>query len=106
MSLLIVSLGRAVPNQSTFFFSYLLNGLTGALAETACIIMVSARFQDKLGTVMASIGTVSGVGCMVGPVIGGVLYDMPEEAEWKFRMPFVVCSVAPLLLVSGAPCWL
>ena len=34
--------------------------------------MVSARFQDKLGTVMASIGTVSGLGCMVGPVLGGV----------------------------------
>ena len=58
-----------------FFTTYFLNGLTGALAETACIVLVSTRFQDKLGTVMASIGTVSGLGCMVGPVLGGVLHD-------------------------------
>ena len=28
-----------------FVVAYFLNGLTGALAETACIIMVSNRFQ-------------------------------------------------------------
>lgn len=88
------------PVQWLFFCAYLANGLTGALAETACIIMVSARFQDKLGTVMASIGTVSGVGCMVGPVVGGVLYDLPRSRAWKFRVPFLVCSVAPLLLIA------
>ena len=58
--------------QWLFFWFYFFNGLTGALAETSCIILVSARFQDRLGTVMASIGTVSGLGCMVGPVLGGV----------------------------------
>jgi len=162
--------GRGAPPPSAppavrwlFFFAYLANGLTGALAETACIIMVSARFQDKLGTVMASIGTVSGVGCMVGPVVGapcrehqarlaerprlqaavwprmptglaalgldlplrvlpgggaslakvsasdlvfifptqvgGVLYDLPQSRAWKFRVPFLACSIAPLLLI-------
>ena len=37
--------------QLAFFLTYFLNGLTGALAETACIILVSARFPDRLGTV-------------------------------------------------------
>ena len=144
-----------------FFVFYFLNGLTGALAETACIMLVSGIFQarhatpptsrrattaspldrpvapfttttttharshartharahvslhtppppraratrpqDKLGTVMASIGTVSGLGCMVGPVIGGVLHDaVPSSPAWAFRLPFIVCSAAPLLLV-------
>ena len=49
---------------------------------------------------MASIGTVSGLGCMVGPVIGGVLHDaVPSSPAWAFRLPFIVCSAAPLLLV-------
>ena len=40
---------------------------------------------------MASIGTVSGLGCMVGPVLGGVLHDaVPHDAAWAFRLPFVV----------------
>ena len=51
---------------------------------------------------MASIGTVSGLGCMVGPVIGGVLHDaIPGDAAWAFRLPFLVCSAAPLLLLPA-----
>ena len=49
---------------------------------------------------MASIGTVSGLGCMVGPVIGGVLHDaIPNSPAWAFRLPFLVCAAAPLLLL-------
>ena len=35
--------------QALFFLFYFLNGLTGALAETASLVLVSTRFQDKLG---------------------------------------------------------
>lgn len=65
--------------------------------------MVSNRFKEQLGTVMASIGTVSGVGCMVGPVVGGVLHDMIQDPAWSFRMPFLVCSLAPLALLPTVP---
>mmetsp|Transcript_1415 Transcript_1415/g.3011 ORF Transcript_1415/g.3011 Transcript_1415/m.3011 type:complete len:426 (-) Transcript_1415:663-1940(-) len=90
--------------KALFVITYFLNGLTGALAETACIAMVSNCFQDRLGEVMASIGTVSGVGCMVGPVIGGVSYDaFPDDPKSAFRMPFFVCASAPLMLLPLVP---
>ena len=85
--------------QWLFFWFYFFNGLTGALAETSCIILVSARFQDRLGTVMASIGTVSGVGCMVGPPLGGVLFDAAGgDDAWAFRLPFVVFGAITIML--------
>ena len=47
-------LGAVVPcsaggTRYVFVVAYFLNGLTGALAETACIIMVSNRFQVRRG---------------------------------------------------------
>lgn len=85
--------------QYVFFGLYFLNGLLGALAETACIMMVSKRFQDRLGTVMAAIGTVCGIGCMVGPAVGGGLFDIPSDPGWRFRLPFFVSASIPLLLL-------
>ena len=95
----------APPGESLqwlFFGSYFLNGLTGALAETACIILISSSFKESLGAVMAAVSTVCAVGCMVGPVIGGLLYDTLDASAgaWKFGMPFAVCSIAELLLIA------
>ena len=81
--------------QAGFVGTYFLSGLIGALAETGCIIIVSNRFADKLGTVMATVGTVCGVGCMVGPLLGGVVYDWGKGLPvQQFCFPFIVFSVS------------
>lgn len=87
-----------------FMCVYFLTGLLGSIAENAAIILATERFSDKLGTVMASIGTVSGVGCMVGPVVGGVLYDLPDASAQAFRLPFAVCFGLCLLMVPPLHC--
>ena len=56
--------------QWLYFFTYFGSGLLGALAETSCIIMVSARFRENPGAIMASINTVCVVGCSLGPTLG------------------------------------
>ena len=92
--------------KAVFLISYFLNGLFGALAETACIIMVSARFKENAAAVMAAVNTVCTLGCMVGPVIGGVLYDVGGSTggeAWAFRLPFLVCAAAPILLLPLVP---
>jgi len=90
--------------EALFFITYFLNGMIGALAETACLILVSAKFQGNSGMVMASVNTVSTMGCMLGPVVGGVLYSVPGDAQWAFRLPFLVCGVVPLLILPFVHC--
>ena len=88
-----------------FLTVYFINGLFGALAETAVITKASAVFRDDaLGAVMASIGTVCGVGCMVGPPIGGQLSDLPGVSEaWLFRIPFLFFAAICVLLILPTP---
>ena len=92
--------------QYVFMLAYFANGLLGALAETACIILVSAKYREAPATVMASINTVCTLGCMLGPVVGGVLYDIPSDPAWSFRLPFVACSAVPLLVLPFVPCFM
>jgi len=90
----------AMPGlQALFFVSYFFNGLCGAFAETACIMMVAHRFKDRAGTVMAAVNTVCTVGAMVGPQIGGGLHDVPSDEGWQFRLPFLVMGFVPLALL-------
>jgi MFS family permease len=94
-------LGSAAVNKWLFLLLYFCNGLTGALAETSCLVMIARYFQDHIGVVMAASGTVSGVGCMLGPVVGGGLYSAVSDPRWAFRTPFFACSVLPLLLLPA-----
>jgi hypothetical protein len=48
-----------------FVVFYFLNGLIGGLADNGTTIMLTQKFEDKVGAVTASIGTVCGLGCMV-----------------------------------------
>ena len=71
----------------------------------ACIVLVSEHYRDRLGVAMASIGTVSGLGCMLGPAVGGFLYDLMADASqpppsWAFRLPCIVCAIPPVLLLA------
>ena len=62
--------GETAQYKWGFLGFYWLSGLLGSVAENAAIILATQQFPDRLGTVMASIGTVSGVGCMVGGKLG------------------------------------
>lgn len=92
--------------EAIFLTSYFANGLLGALCETSCIITVSARFRENPGTIMASINTVCTLGCMLGPVLGGALFDAGDAAggdAWAFRLPFFVASIIPVALLPLVP---
>ena len=79
---------------------YLFTGVSAAVAETAVIMLVGNRFKANAGKVMASITTASGVGCMVGPLIGGVLYDLAPISKpgVAFRIPFLTMALFLLLI--------
>ena len=97
-----------------FFLCQCVNGLIGGVAESAAIAVVSSSYAETpfLGPVMAAIGTVCGLGCMVGPPLGGLLYSLPmnfaatadaDQDGWAFRLPFLaLCGVALLLVAVAA----
>ncbi|EOD30348.1 hypothetical protein EMIHUDRAFT_468414 [Emiliania huxleyi CCMP1516] len=84
-----------------FWGVYFANGLLGAAAETAILILLSVRFRSAIGTVMAHVNTASTCGCFVGSFLGGMLYDAGPEGDpaMKFRIPFLASTglVAALL---------
>lgn len=82
---------------------YFFNGFFGGLADTGVLILVSAAFKDKIGVVFASIGTVCGVGCMLGPLVGAAFYGCTENPAWKFRLPFLLTASIPVLLCCICP---
>jgi MFS family permease len=55
---------------------------------------------------MASINTVCSLGCLLGPVVGGVLYEIPCDPASAFRLPFLVCAAIPLLLLPFVHCFM
>ena len=94
--------------QYLFMLFYFLNGLVGAFAETGTTILLTNKFPDRVGVVTAMIGTVCGLGCMAGPPIGGLVYDIPKDfdpnsdavwvSQWCFRAPFLFFGGFCLLL--------
>ena len=94
----------------SLLFAYFGCGLLGSLADTGAIIAVGNRFRACSGTAMASVGTVSGLGCMAGPSLGGLLYGFggATDSAAAFRLPFLataalcaLCAVATLALFPG-----
>eukprot|EP00743_Colponemidia_sp_Colp-15_P007392 GILK01007985.1.p1 GENE.GILK01007985.1~~GILK01007985.1.p1 ORF type:complete len:458 (-),score=61.49 GILK01007985.1:153-1490(-) len=107
----LMLLGLAIEGAALFSFAFVDNfrgtsffvvclviravmGLGAACAATAQFAIVAAEFPAHLGTVMGVLETCSGLGMMVGPVVGGGLYQ-----GGGFMLPFLV--LGGFLLVSG-----
>ena len=89
--------------QWIFISLSLISGLLGSLSDTGVIIVCGEKFKDKSGVVMSAIGTCSGVGCMVGPPLGGVLYSAfatdAQDFRWTFTIWGVLCvAITPLVM--------
>eukprot|EP00493_Phyllostaurus_siculus_P005186 UN05222 len=58
-----------------FVIFFFLNGCFGGFIETGTTITLTHEFKHRIAVVTAGIGTFCGIGCMIGPPLGGVLYD-------------------------------
>ncbi|KAL9988702.1 hypothetical protein ACROYT_G003178 [Oculina patagonica] len=71
----------------------------GAAADTASFAIVAGEFGSNIGTVTGAMETFTGLGFMLGPPLGGVLYS-----AGGFKLPFIVMgglllSILPVVLV-------
>jgi len=89
-----------MPSTTSFivlsFIIRMLTAVGSAFSQTATIAIMSYIFSDNMSTIFGIFELASGVGLMIGPSLGGVLYD-----AGGFRLPFVVigCLVLASLLI-------
>lgn len=89
--------------QSLYFLSYFLSGVFGALADNACLMALQNWSKNSANTTIATASMVCGLGCLIGPTIGGALYDTGEYTPFgKFLFPFVVMSAVPTIMCMGS----
>lgn len=71
----------------------------GAAADTASFAIVAGEFGSNIGTVTGAMETFTGLGFMLGPPLGGVLYS-----AGGFKLPFIVLgglllSILPVVML-------
>ena len=66
----------SVSTHVRFLIFYFLNGFLGGVAETGCTMVLTQLNLERKAVIVAAIGTASGVGCMTGPPLGGLLYEV------------------------------
>ncbi|XP_050048506.1 MFS-type transporter SLC18B1-like [Dermacentor andersoni] len=69
------------------FLIRILEGLGAAAYITASATIIMSEFPGRIGTVLSSLKTAFSVGVIIGPTIGGFLYDIGG-----YTTPFVVCG--------------
>mmetsp|Transcript_369 Transcript_369/g.631 ORF Transcript_369/g.631 Transcript_369/m.631 type:complete len:503 (-) Transcript_369:269-1777(-) len=75
-----------------FIICRLLQGCGGGAAYTSICVKFAEEFPQSVGEVLGLEESVAGVGYMIGPLLGSVLYNMGG-----FSLPFVVTGTVYLL---------
>ena len=65
-----------------------LQGVGAAIAETAAFDCITRHFGSAMGTMIGICETANGIGTMVGPPIGGLLFEWGASAAL-----FVACDL-------------
>ena len=91
--------GKCAGIQIFFVVFYSLAGMLGAISECACFIALQNWNKNRSVAMVASGSLACGIGCMVGPELGGIVYDLGRLTPFgDFLLPFVVFSIVPTLL--------
>ena len=69
-----------------------------SMCQTASYAIVASEFPDRMASIIGLLESVAGIGFMVGPTIGGALYDLGG-----FYLPFIV--IGALFFASGIVTW-
>ncbi|XP_071804031.1 MFS-type transporter SLC18B1-like [Asterias amurensis] len=88
-----------MPTKETFVaFAFILRafeGIGAAASLTASTAIVAHAFPDNVGTATSIIEMMSGIGFMIGPALGGLLYS-----AGGFKLPFLLLGGIDLAIVA------
>ena len=112
MAVFYVALGVVpfiLPNaKSAYLFMAIgfLYGCGSTLAEVACGTVLTQLGSERgiVGTLVSISEVVTGVSCMLGPPMGGLIYTLGDtlelSSEWQFLFPFAAASLLPALALA------
>ena len=83
------------------FLVRIVEALGVAGCTTASFSIVAQEFPDRVGSVMASLETFVGVGLIIGPTVGGALYEIGG-----YVTPFLVLGLCLVISSILAACFL
>ena len=94
-------LPNGVPFIAPAFIIRILESLGATAFATSSYSLITYRFADKTATMFSIMETCFGLGLIVGPVLGGALY------EWGgYTLPFLVLGILLTLSASLILCFL
>jgi MFS transporter, DHA1 family, tetracycline resistance protein len=104
ISFLIIGLSR---NFQVMLLGRMLDGASGGNIVVAQAYVADVTPPEHRARSMGLIGMAFGVGFVLGPLLGGLLVELPIAADWRLRLPFLVAAVfstlAWILVVGKLP---
>jgi DHA1 family tetracycline resistance protein-like MFS transporter len=99
LSFLILGLSR---DFSVMLLARMLDGASGGNVLVAQAYIADVTEPEHRARGMGLIGMAFGLGFVLGPLLGGLLLELPIDGQWRLRLPFLVaagCSTVAWVLV-------
>lgn len=104
LSFVLLALARDYP---TLLLARALDGASGGNFLVAQAYIADVTPPEHRARSMGLIGAAFGVGFVLGPLLGGVLLDLPVSPDWQLRIPFLAAAgfstIAWLLVLAFLP---
>jgi DHA1 family multidrug resistance protein-like MFS transporter len=103
------------PNLLMLYFSRFLGGsLSAAVLPVSAALIADLTTESRRGKGMAWMGSVAGLGVMIGPALGGMLAEVNFHGTFQFAffifdafsMPFFAAGILALLALFATIIWL
>ncbi len=79
-------------NYTVMLLARMLDGVSGGNILVAQAYVADVTTPENRSKGLGLIGAAFGVGFVLGPLLGGVLVDLPISPEWRLRLPFLVAA--------------
>jgi DHA1 family tetracycline resistance protein-like MFS transporter len=89
LSFLILGLSR---NYTVMLLARMLDGASGGNILVAQAYVADVTTPENRSRGLGLIGAAFGVGFVLGPLLGGLLLELPLGPEWRLRVPFLVAA--------------
>jgi DHA1 family tetracycline resistance protein-like MFS transporter len=103
ISFVIMGLAQDFP---TLLLGRMLDGFSGGNIMVAQAYVADVTKPEDRARGMGMIGMAFGLGFVLGPLVGGLLVDLPVSPDWSLRIPFLAAAGFSALALVLVIAWL